>query len=121
MAGQIQLTCEELRRLYLDERMGVARIGAVAGCSASTISIRLRRCGIPTRSGRFRRAEVPKEQLEQLYLAEALPLREIAARLGVSVGTVSNRLRAYGIPRRGRATVAAVAANFPTTGQPLSR
>jgi IS30 family transposase len=121
MAGQIQLTCEELRRLYLDEGMGVARIGAIAGRSASTISIRLQRCGIPTRSGRFRRAEVPRALLEQLYLVEALPLREIAGRLGVSVGTVSNRLRAYGIPRRGRAAVAAVAPTPPVTDQPLSR
>jgi TyrR family helix-turn-helix protein len=100
MAGQVHLTCEELRRLYEEEGQGVARIGAALGCSASTVSNWLRRCGIATRSGRFRRAEVPRELLEQLYGAEGLSLRVVAARLGVSVGTVNNRLRAYGIPRR---------------------
>jgi hypothetical protein len=120
MAGQIILTCAELRRLYLDEGLGVAGIGAAVWRSASTISGWLRRCGIVTRSGRFRRAEVPRELLEQLYLADALPLREIAARLGVSVGTVSNRLRAYEIPRRRRPAVAAQAIALPARGQPSS-
>jgi uncharacterized protein YjcR len=116
MAGQVYLTCEELRRLYLDEGLGVARIGAAVGYSASTISSWLRRCGIPTRSGRFRPAEVPRELLERLYLAESLPLREIAALLGVSVGTISNRLRAYGVPRRGRLAAPKVA-QAPPAGE----
>lgn len=108
MAGRIHLTCEELRRLYLDDGLGVAQIGAAMGCSASTVSVWLRRCGIPTRSGRFRRAEVSRELLERLYLAEARPLREIAAMLGVSIGTVNNRLRAYAIPRRRSAALSMV-------------
>jgi hypothetical protein len=116
MARQIDVPCEELRRLYLEEGLGVARIGAALGRSASTISLWLRRCGIATRSGRFRRADVPRGLLERLYLAEALPLREVAARLGVSVGTVSNRLRAYGIPRR-RQTAAGVGMSPSLGGQ----
>ena len=116
----IQIPCEELRRLYLDEGLGVAQIGVALGRSASTISIWLRRCGIPTRSGRFQRADVPRELLERLYLSEALPLREIASQLGVSVGTVSNRLRAYGIPRRARAALAESAAR-PAAAQSLVR
>jgi DNA-directed RNA polymerase specialized sigma24 family protein len=119
MASQIHIPCEELRRLYLEEGLGVAQIGAALGRSASTISIWLRRCAIATRSGRFRRADVPREPLERLYLGEALPLREIASRLGVSVGTVSNRLRAYGIPRR-RRTAASVGPAASAAGQSLA-
>lgn len=121
MARPIHLSCAELRRLYLEGGQGVAQIATAAGCSPSSVSIRLRRCGIPTRSGRFRRADVPRELLEQLYLQEALPLRAIAARMGVSVGTVSNRLRAYGIPRRGSKANAAAAATQAPTGPPFSR
>ncbi len=100
MAPRIPHTCSELRRLYLDEGLGVKAIGARLGCSAPTVSNWLRQCGIPTRTGRFRPREVPQAQLEQLYCDEGLSLDAIAARLGVSVGTVNNRLRAYGIPRR---------------------
>lgn len=100
MTTRIPHTCSELRRLYLDEGLGVKAVGAYFGCSAPTVSNWLRQCGIPTRTGRFRAREVPRAMLEQLYNDEGLPLHAIAARMGVSIGTVNNRLRAYGIPRR---------------------
>lgn len=100
MAAQMASSCGELRRLYVDEGLGVVAIGARLGCSPPTVSNWLRRCGIPARPSRFQTREVPRERLEQLYSVEGLPLRAIAARLGVSVGTVNNRIRAYGIPRR---------------------
>lgn len=93
-------SCDELRRLYLEERQGVAAIAARLGCSAPTISNWLRRCGVQTRTGRFRERNVSRELLEQLYRQDRLSLRAIAARLGVSIGTVNNRLRAYQIARR---------------------
>jgi hypothetical protein len=92
--------CEELHRLYLDQALGVVAVGAVLGRSPSTISGWLRRCGIPTRSGRFREREVSRSALERLYSVELLPLPVIALRLGVSIGTINNRRRAYGIPKR---------------------
>ncbi len=102
MAQSLTLDCAELRQLYEEERTGVAEIAARAGCSSATISTRLRRCGIATRSGRFMARAVAPEQLRQLYLEEQLPLRQIAATLGVSVGTIHNRRRALGLPARGR-------------------
>jgi transposase len=87
--------------LYITDGLGVAAIAKRLGCSAPTVSNWLRRCGIPTRTGRFRKREVPRDRLEQLYRVEGRSLRAIAAELGVSVGTVNNRLRAYNIPRRG--------------------
>lgn len=95
-------SCEVLHRLYVEQRLGLADVAAQLGCSAPTVSAQLRRCGIPRRSGRFVAREIARDQLEQLYLHEALPLATIAARLGVSVGTIHNRRRAYGIPLRPR-------------------
>lgn len=100
------LPCEDLRRLYVEQGLGVAAVAALMGRSPSTISNRLRACGIPTRSGRFQARLIPRDLLEQLYSVEALPLPAIAARLGISVGTVHNRRRAYGIPTRPRRRVA---------------
>lgn len=100
MAPRSSPPCSELSRLYTDEGLGVAEIARRMGCSAPTVSNWLRRCGIPTRTGRFRAYDVPRERLVQLYSVEGQSLRAIAEQLGVSVGTVNNRLRAYGVPRR---------------------
>jgi uncharacterized protein YjcR len=104
MPAQISLSCDELRQLYLDQGLSQARIAAQLGCSAATIGNRLRRCQIPARDGRFQARPLPRALLELLYLHEALPLPAIAARLGVSVGSVHNWRRAYGIPTRARRT-----------------
>jgi transposase len=107
MAEQPRYTCDELRRLYVDEGLGVVAIASRLGCSAATVSNWLRRCAIATRTGRFGTREVSRRQLERLYSVEGLTLRAIAAQLGVSIGTVNNRLNAYGIPRRRRRSQAA--------------
>lgn len=100
MAVRVACSCGELRRLYIDDGLGVVAIAARLGCSPPTVSNWLRRCGIPARASRFRARPVAHEELERLYSVEGLTLRAIAVRLGVSIGTVNNRLRAYGIPRR---------------------
>ncbi len=102
MPVEISLSCDELRRLYLDEGLSQARIAAMLGCSAATVGNRMRRCGIAAREGRFQARPLPRAQLELLYSRQGLPLPEIAAALGVSVGTVHNWRRAYGIPTRQR-------------------
>lgn len=102
MRIQTPLSCSELERLYLEEQLGVAAIAQRFGCSPATISNWLRRCNIATRSGRFQPIDVPRELLERLYAEERLSIGEIATRLGVSTGTVANRRRTYGIPRRAR-------------------
>ena len=102
MPRRIPLPCQELHHLYLEEGLSMSVIGARLGCSAATIANRLRNCGIPTRSGRFVARPIERALIEQLYNQEGLPLATIAARLGVSISTVHNRRRAYGIPARPR-------------------
>lgn len=102
MSSSPDLSCEELRRLYLDQGLSQAAIAARIGCSPTTISNRLRRCGIVTRAGRFSGQPLERGLLERLYSDEALPLAVIANRFGVSVGTIHNWRRAYGIPTRAR-------------------
>jgi len=106
MAPRSSIDCAELRQLYEEELLGMKAIAARAGCSPPTVAKWLRRCGVAPRSGRFTAREIAPEQLRRLYLDERLPLRLIAARLGVSVGTVHNRRRALGLPARGRAAAA---------------
>jgi hypothetical protein len=102
MNARTVLSCAELQRLYLEERLGVADVARLYGTSPATISNWLRRCGIPARSGRFIARHIPVDQLYQLYVVEQLPIRQIAVIFGVSVGTINNRRRAYGIPSRSK-------------------
>jgi DNA-binding transcriptional regulator YiaG len=102
MGVRIILTCTELERLYLHEGLSQAKIAAALGCSVATVANHMRHCGIRARDGRFRARPLPAALLARLYSDEGLPLRSIAARLGVSVGTVHNWRRAYGIPTRAR-------------------
>ena len=92
--------CWQLRCWYEEDRLGVAAIARQVGCSPATISNWLRRCAIPARSGRFRARSIDRCEFERLYLEEALPLVQIAAAFGVSIGTINNRRRAYGLPPR---------------------
>lgn len=100
MPTRVVLSCAELGRLYLNEGLSTASIAAILGCSAATISNRMRACGIRARPGRFQARPVSRDVLEQLYRDESLTIPAIAARLGISVGTLHNRRRAYDIPPR---------------------
>jgi DNA-binding Lrp family transcriptional regulator len=102
MSQRIVLSGVELRRRYVDEGQTLAAIAAQLGCSAATVSTMLRRHGIPARNTRFPAIDVPRDLLVELYQIERLPIAVVAARLGISAGTISNRRRAYGIPTRPR-------------------
>lgn len=79
----------------------MVQIAAHIGCCAATVSQRLHECGIATRSGRFPSSKITPAIMERLYSEEKLPIAAIAAHLGVSIGTIHNRRRAYGLtPRR---------------------
>ncbi len=102
MSRRIIIDCTELRWLYEEQRLGTVAIARRYGCSPTTISNRLRNCGVPVRPSRFQPCPISPDELYRLYVVERLPIKEIAQRLGVSLGTVGNRRRALGIPRRPR-------------------
>ena len=102
MPTRIKMDCEELRRLYEEDLLGVVALAQRYRCSATTISNRLRACGIKTRSARFQPIQVSQEKLRHMYEVERLPVKEIAHRLGVSTSTIGNRRRKFGIPVRSR-------------------
>jgi hypothetical protein len=104
MRQRVIISTEELRRRYQDEGQTLAVIAAELGCSTATISNLLRRHGITARAGRFprRRIVIPHERLAQLYSVERRLIKDIAQLFGVSMGTINNRRKAYGIPQRPR-------------------
>jgi uncharacterized protein YjcR len=106
MPKRIQIEKNELRRLYEDKGLGIVAIAERYGCSPTTISNRLRECGISVRSSRFQSCHISADELRHLYETERLPLHEIATRLGVSISTIHKHRNALGIPPRPRTPVA---------------
>lgn len=101
MSQRLNLPCADLLARYQAGQTTTA-LAQHYRCSPTTIANQLRRCGATLRSSRFVPVAVSPELLRRLYEAEHLPLREIAARLGLSVSSVNNKRRLYGIPLRPR-------------------
>jgi hypothetical protein len=95
----LDLPDAELARRYA-EGESISRLSLAYDCSPTTITRRLRAQGAAIRSTRYHPIDVPRDEFERLYVRERLPLREIAARLGVSLSTVGGKRREYGIPAR---------------------
>ncbi len=101
MARRANISCAELAALY-QAGQSTTRLAVRYGCSPTTIANRLRRCGVPVRRARFQSADVPEEALRAQYSDARLPIADIAANFGVSVSTIGNKRRLYGIPTRNR-------------------
>lgn len=99
MRTSLELPDAELAHRYA-QGQSIYRLSLAYGCSPATVAARLRRQGVAMRPTRSRPIDIPRDELERLYVQERLPLREIAARLGVSVSTLGNKRRFYGIPAR---------------------
>lgn len=101
MPRRLNLPCDTLRTAY-ESGQTTKELAHTYGCCPTTIANHLRRCGVILRTTRFRPVVLPKVTLQQLYLGKQLPLKDIAAYFGVSISTIGNKRRLYGIPSRTR-------------------
>ncbi len=109
---QFDIPKAELRALYLEQQLSLAAIAEIHGCSPGTVRNELMRKGIPLRgpieAAAARRIELPKSQLEDLYLHQQMSGPEIAEVFGCSTAVVYQSLECYQIPRRNRQEAAAL-------------
>jgi transposase-like protein len=95
------ITKDEIRQLYIDQRWTAAEIASHLDCGTSTVYARLDRLGVARRPARPRHDIRPDtNNLRELYVANRLSLRQIAERFDVSIHTVHNWMTAAGIGRR---------------------
>jgi DNA-binding transcriptional regulator LsrR (DeoR family) len=92
----------DLRRLYEDEHMSLAEIGARYGRGPDWVRSRVVRAGatIKRRSGPRPRFKLTGERLWQWHVDEGLSVVQIAERVGCHPQTVRFRLRQASIPLR---------------------
>nr|BEK65015.1 TniQ family protein [Kitasatospora purpeofusca] len=99
------LAPEELRRLYIDERLSTPKIAKLAGCTSSTVGRFLKEAGIPTRrrEGPMLTAQgspVTAEWLRREYVELGRDTPDIALELGCHTAQVSHLMKRFGIPAR---------------------
>jgi lambda repressor-like predicted transcriptional regulator len=100
---QPRVSTEELRHLYSDEGLSLAKVGKRVGMSPNSVYDRLLKAGCKMRPSKGRaKIEFPIEELRHLYFDEGLTLVEISKRVGLGSNTVEHRLKEAGYKLRPR-------------------
>ena len=96
---------EELRRLYVEQRLTSREVAAALGFCRARVEVALAVAGLPARrrterqpSGR--RADVTDEMLCELYSRPEVTVRVLVERFGVGEDYLRRRLHALGLTRR---------------------
>ena len=93
---QPRTSTAELARLYFDEGLTLAQVGARVGLNRTSVSTRLRYAGYRLRAGTHPRLELDADQLARLHLDEGLTLAQVAVRVGADKRTVRMNLAEAG-------------------------
>lgn len=116
---------EKLKHEYVDLKMPTTVLAIQYGCSPETISNKLRSFGIVIRTtsesriliGNYmgwrrginsgiridnRKIQVDRQWLEDRYIKDKLSINQISKEIGCNDGTISSRLKEFGIPLRSR-------------------
>lgn len=108
---RLDVTVEEVKRLYVDEWLTLTEIARLLDASPTTIANRLDSAGVPRRTfADYCAARVDRDELVRLYVDEQVPVDEIATRKRMATHTVYSHLRAAGVDpdRRRRPRAVAV-------------
>lgn len=104
----VNISKEQLEELYLNQGLSPSQIADRLGCTEPPIRQRLVEYGIPVRSAsqgclvRHHAGKIPitKALLEDLYLKQRLPVKDIGDRIGRSGPCVWDYLNKFGIETR---------------------
>lgn len=97
----VEISKTTLEHLYYDKGLTQAAIAERFGVNPKTIGNRMVEYGMSTRIAQdYMRLNLPKAELERLYVVENRPAPEVAQVLGCAVSAVYDYLRRYGIPIR---------------------
>ena len=97
---------EELKRLYLIEKLSIKELSHRYNCTKNTISYWLRKYKIKTRTSSEsmklfgkKTETIGKQELYEVYNQKA-SLNEIAKKFNCSISTIINKLRKYNITNK---------------------
>ncbi len=90
---------EEIKLLYVNDKLSICEIARRFACCTKTISQRLHDYNIAIRK---EKVEIKKEDLEELYVRKRMTIYQIGEKFNVNGVTILNRLKYYNIPRRSK-------------------
>ena len=94
LVGRTRLSDEDLKKMYVVNRMTLLEIANVCGVFSSTVSSWLSECGL--KGAR----KVSRESLEQMYWVDKMSQLEMAEVIGVDNSTISDWMKEYNIKLR---------------------
>src|SRR3989344_9151339 len=90
----------ELDNLYLKQNFSLSQIGKKFGCNGVTILRALQKFGIKRRGAYFKKVEISKETLYDLYWNKKLSSTQIGKIYNINNRTVCKKLNKLNIVRR---------------------
>lgn len=90
---------DEIRRLYLEERLSIPQVSERLNLGKSCVSYRLREWGITRTPAQANETRLPLNEIRRLYVGERKSASEIAPILGVSKRTLTTHIAKMGITR----------------------
>lgn len=97
----VNIPQEEVARLYYEEGLTQEEIGERYGVTISGISQRMRKWGMETRTQSDYKIDISRETIEELYYGKKMTLKQIGEIFEVDAQTIRNRMKEYGMSRRG--------------------
>lgn len=101
MKKGLKFTKEQLEDLYLKQKLSLTQIGKKFDCEPTNILYWLKKFNIKRRPAYFKKVDIPKEVLEDLYINKRLSSLQIAEKLGtVNSRTIRRKLKKFSIKTR---------------------
>lgn len=94
------ISCIELKYLYLKKQFSLLKIGKLLGYSSRTIAIRAKECKISLRRPGLIPPKISDQALKHLYLQKRMSSRKIAKIYKCAYSYIDSRIKKLGIPRR---------------------
>jgi hypothetical protein len=101
MKKGLNFTKNQLENLYLDKKLSLSQIGERFYCQGTNILYWLKKFKIKRRPAYWKKVDIPKKVLKDLYLNKKMSSLKIAGKLGnVNARTIRKKLKKFGIPTR---------------------
>ena len=101
MKKGLKFTKKQLENLYWDKKLSLSQIGEQFHCQGTNILYWLKKFGIKRRPAYWKKVDIPKRVLKDLYLNKKMSSIKIAEKLGtVNARTIRKKLKKFGIPTR---------------------
>ncbi len=121
MSSKVNLSKEQLKKLYLKEKLTTYEISDKIGCCQATVWKRLKLFKIKSRPSNVLKVNLSKKELHKLYIKEKLSTWRIEKKTGMPRGTVHKKLKEFGIKTRDLADSHIIFPRKNFSGDPLEK